>query len=70
MKNKLPHWQVNPRTMLLAAVVFKAQWRTLFPYELSMLFSTSVINMPEQCITNSKAQARRPQKLLCLVRGN
>lgn len=70
MKNKLPHWQINPRTMLLAAVVLKAQWRTLFPYELSMLFSTSVINMPEQCITNLKAQARRPQKLLCLMWGN
>lgn len=56
--------------MLLAAVVLEAQWRTLFPYELSMLFSTSVINMPEQCITNSKAQARRPQKLLCLMWGN
>lgn len=70
MKNKLPHWQANPRTMLQAAVVLKTQWRTLFPYELSMLFSTSAINMPEQCITNSKAQARRPQKLLCLVWGS
>lgn len=53
--------------MLLAAVVLKAQCRTLVRYELSMLFSTSVINVPVQCIVNSNAQARSPQKLLCPV---
>jgi len=69
MKNKLPRLRVNPRTMLPAAVVLKAQLRTLFSYELSMVL-TSVIDVPGQCIVNPTTRARRPQKLLCLVRGN